>query len=99
LKNGIDLSHRGLMISLKKGSVSVTFDRVIKTVNGSISGIKMTTYDPSVAYISKGSLTAIKEIDVNKFYEMIGHCGVDCLKKTTNIHGLKLNREFKVALS
>jgi DUF4097 and DUF4098 domain-containing protein YvlB len=37
LKNGFDISNKGLMISLKKGSVSVTFDRVIKTVNGSIS--------------------------------------------------------------
>jgi hypothetical protein len=96
LKNGLDLSKKGLMISLKKGSVTVTFDRVIKTVNGSISGIKMTTYDPSVAYIAKDSLTAIKEIDVNKSHEMIRHCGVDRLKKTTNIHGLKLKGEFKV---
>jgi hypothetical protein len=39
LKNGFNLSDKGLMISLKKVSVSVTFDRVIKTVNGSISGI------------------------------------------------------------
>jgi hypothetical protein len=81
------------MISLKKGSVSVTFDRIIKAVNGSISGIKLTTYDPSV---SKGSLTSIKEIYVNKFHEMIGHCGVDRLKKTANIYGLKSRREFKV---
>jgi hypothetical protein len=56
----------------------------------------MTTYDPSVAYIAKASLTAIKEIDVNKFHEMIGHFGVDHLKKTANIHGLKLKGEFKV---
>jgi hypothetical protein len=96
LKNGFNLSNKGLMISLKKGSVSVTFDRVIKTINGSISGIKMATYDPSLAYLSKGSLTAIKEINVNKVYEMIGHCGVDRLKKTANIHGLKLKGEFKV---
>jgi hypothetical protein len=96
LKNGFDLSNKGLMISLKKGSVFITFDRVIKTVNGSISGIKMTTYDPSVAYLAKGSLAAIKEIDVNKFHEMIGHCGVDRLKKTANIHGLKLKGEFKI---
>jgi hypothetical protein len=27
---------------------------------------------------------------------MIGHCGVDHLKKTANIHGLKLKGEFKV---
>jgi hypothetical protein len=33
---------------------------------------------------------------VNKFHEMIGHCGVDCLKKTANIHGLKLKGEFEV---
>jgi hypothetical protein len=95
LKIGFDLSNKGLMISLKKESVSVTFDRVIKTINGSISGIKMTKYYPSVAYTAKGSLTAIKN-DVNKFHEMIGHCGVHRLKKTTNIHGLKLKGEFKV---
>jgi hypothetical protein len=96
LKNEFDLSNKGLMISIKKRSVSVTFDRVIKTVNGSISGLKVNTYDPSVAYIAKGSLTAIKEIDVNKFHEMIWHCGVDQLKKTVNIHSLKLKGEFKV---
>jgi hypothetical protein len=96
LKNGFNLSNKVLMISLKKGSVSVTFDRVIKTVNGSISGIKMTTYDPSVAYLAKVNSTKIKEIDLNKFHEMIGHCGVDRLQKTANIHSLKLKGEFKV---
>jgi hypothetical protein len=96
LKNGFNLRNKGLIISLKKGSVSVTFDRVIKTVNGSISGIKMTTYDPSVGYLAKGGLTAIKEIDVNKFHEMIGHCGVDRFNKTANIHGLKLKGKFTV---
>jgi hypothetical protein len=53
----------------------------------------MTTYDPSVAYLAKGSLTSIKKIDVNTFHKMIGHCDVDRLKKTA--HGLKLKGEFK----
>jgi hypothetical protein len=79
-----------LWVNLKRGSVFVM------TVNGSISGIKMTTYGPSVAYLAKGSLTEIKEINLNKFHEMIGHCGADRLKKTANIHGLKLKGEFKV---
>jgi hypothetical protein len=96
IEERIQFEQQGLMISLKKGSVSVTFDRVIKTVNGSISGIKMTTHDHFVAYLANGSLTAIKEIDVNKFHEMIGHCGVDRLKKTANIDGLKFKGEFKV---
>jgi hypothetical protein len=43
-----------------------------------------------------GSLYAIKEIDVKKFDEMIAHCGVDRLKKTVNIHELKLKGEFMV---
>jgi hypothetical protein len=34
--------------------------------------------------------------NLNKFHEMIGHCGVDRLKKTTIIHGLKLKGGFKV---
>jgi hypothetical protein len=48
------------------------------------------------SYLAKGSLTEIKEIDVNKFHEIIGHCGVVRLKKTRNIHGLKLKGDFKV---
>jgi hypothetical protein len=96
LKNGFNLRNKGLMINMKKGSVSITSYRVIKTINGSISDIKMITCDPSVDFISKGSLTSIKEIYVNKFHKMIGHCSVDRLKKTANIHGLKLKGEFKV---
>jgi hypothetical protein len=96
LKNGFNLRNKGLMISLKKRSVSFTFDRVIKTVNGSIFGVKMTTYDPPLAHIAKGNLISIKEIDVNKFHEMIGHCSVDRLKKTANILNLNFKRDFKV---
>jgi hypothetical protein len=33
---------------------------------------------------------------VNKFHEMIGHCGVGRLKKTTHIHDLKLKGELEV---
>jgi hypothetical protein len=33
---------------------------------------------------------------VSKFHEMIGHCGVDQLKKNASIHGLKLKGPFKV---
>jgi hypothetical protein len=46
--------------------------------------------------LQKLSLTAIKEIDVNKCHEVIGHFDVDRLKKTANIQSLKLKGEFKV---
>jgi hypothetical protein len=83
------------MISLKNRSVSIKFDRVTKTVNVSIFGIKMTSYDPYVVYIAKGNSNEIKENYLSKFLKIIGHCGVDYLK-TANIHGLKLKGEFKV---
>jgi hypothetical protein len=92
LKNGFDLSNKRLMISLKKASVSVTFNRVIKTVNGSVSDIKKITYYPSVAYITKGYSTAIKEMDVNKFHEMIGYRDVDRLKKTAKIFAVEVEK-------
>jgi hypothetical protein len=82
------------MISLNKGSISVTFDRVIKTMNRSISGIRMITYDTSVAYIAKGTFTEINEMDVKNIHEMIGQCGVDSLNKTANILSLNLKEEF-----
>jgi hypothetical protein len=37
-----------------------------------------------------------RSVDVNKFHEMIGHCGLDFLKKTAQVHGLKLKGDFKV---
>jgi hypothetical protein len=35
---------------------------------------------------------------VNKFHEMIGHCGDDCLQKTAQVYGLKLKGDFKVCM-
>ena len=96
IKNGFNLSNKGTSICLTKGSSSITFDRVIKTLSGTISGIKMVPNDSSVAYAAHGIQDSTKTIDINKFHEMIGHCGFDRLKKTAEIHGLKLKGELKV---
>jgi hypothetical protein len=96
IKNGFKLSNNGTSICLTKGSASITFDRIINTLSGSISGFKMVSHQSSVAYVAKGKLELIKSIDINKFHEMIGHCGFDCLKRTATIHGLRLKGELKV---
>ena len=46
LKNGFNWSNQGL----SKGSVSVTFDRVMKTTNGFVSGIRMSVHESPVDY-------------------------------------------------
>jgi hypothetical protein len=41
-------------------------------------------------------MDANKRIDVNKFHKMIVHLSLDCLKKTSQVHGLKLKGDFEV---
>jgi hypothetical protein len=90
LKNGFRLSNKNENISLTKGSASITFDRIIKSLDGTVSGIKMIYLDSPTAYVSQNKLDSGKSVNVNKFHEMIRHCGLNCLKKTAQVHGLKL---------
>ena len=96
LKNGFKISNKGLSISLSKGSATVTFDRLIRTTNGSVSAIKMSINTPPVAYSATKSSITSKGIKINTFHEMLGHCGLDRLQKTASIHDLKLTGNFKV---
>jgi hypothetical protein len=96
LNNGFKLSNEGENISLTKGSASITFDGIIKSSDGTVSGIKMVSLDSSTAYVAQNKADSSKGIDVNKFHEMIGHCGVDRLKKTAQVDRLKLKGNFKV---
>jgi hypothetical protein len=96
LKNGFKLSNKNENISLTKGSASITFDRIIKSLDGTVSGIKMIYLDSWTAYIAQNKLDSVKSVDMNKFHEIIGHCGLDRLKKTAQVHGLKLKGDFKI---
>ena len=50
LKKGHKISNEDVIISLSKGSSSISFDRIYNTKdNGTLSGIKMSIYDSSVA--------------------------------------------------
>jgi hypothetical protein len=96
-KNGFKLSNENENIFLTKDSASITFDRIIKSLDGTVSGIKMVYLDSPTAYVAQNKLDSGKSVDVNKFHEIIGHCGLDCLKKTAQVHGLKLKGDFKVS--
>jgi tRNA A37 threonylcarbamoyltransferase TsaD len=86
LKKGFKLSNKGENISLTKGSSSISFDRIIKSLDVSVSGIKMVSLDIHTAYVAQNKLESSNSVDVNKFHEMILHFGLDCLKKTANVH-------------
>jgi hypothetical protein len=86
LKNGFKLSNKNENISLSKGSASITFDRIIKSLYGTVSGVKMVYLDSPIAYVDQYKLDSGKSVNVNKFHEIIGHCGLDRLKKTAQVH-------------
>jgi hypothetical protein len=95
LKKGYKLSNKGLSICLSKGAVSVTFDRVLRTANGSVSGIKLSINESPVAYNTISNFRPGKSININDFHKMLGHCGSDRLQKTAKIHSLKLSGKFE----
>ena len=76
--------------------MSITFDRVINTLSVTISGVKMVSYKSSVVHVAQGNSDSVKDIDINKFHEVIGNCVFDRLKKTARIHCLRLKGELKV---
>jgi hypothetical protein len=96
LKNDSTLSNKGVSIRLSKGSVSVRFDRVLQTTSGFVSGIKIFVYDSPVIYNATKGLISNECIDINKFHEIFGHCGLDRLQKTAKIHDFKLKGDFEV---
>jgi hypothetical protein len=73
----------------------VTFDRVIRTTNSYVSGIKLLVNEYPVVYNNLSGPFYGKKGDINELHKMLGHCDSDRLEKTTKIHDLKLNGEFK----
>ena len=96
LKKGHKISNQDVIISLSKGSSSITFDRIYNTKDdGIVTWIKMSINNSSVAYNSISDPVSKKNVDINLFHKMLGHCGSDRLEKTAKIHDFKLHGEFK----
>jgi hypothetical protein len=94
LKKGHMINNDKITISLSKGLTKVTFDKVFKAKDGVVLGVKMIAYNDPVAY-SAVNMDLKKGVEINKFHKMLGHCGSDKLKKTTNIHGFRSIGEYK----
>jgi hypothetical protein len=81
---------------LSKASVSIDFDSVIRTTNGSVAGIKFLVNESPDIYSSLSYPFYGKRVKIKEFHKMLGHCGSDRLEKTTKIHDVKLKGEFKI---
>jgi Reverse transcriptase (RNA-dependent DNA polymerase) len=98
LKNGFKLTNDGVIVSLTKKHVTLTFDHVIKTLDdGCVTGVMMrpiVTEKPhdGCAHTSIGKE---RSFDINHLHRVFGHCGLETLKNTVKMHGLKYSGEFK----
>jgi hypothetical protein len=61
-----------------------------------VSGVKMQESNPPMANHATNDVRNDKRINVNKFHEILCHCGVGRLRKTAFIHELKLKGDVKL---
>jgi hypothetical protein len=65
IKNEFDLSNKVDKIFFTKESASITFDRIIKSLDGKVSGIKIISLDFPADYVAQSKLNSINSIDVS----------------------------------
>ena len=90
LKNGFKIGNDDIIIHLSKGSTTLSFDRVLKTKNGFVSGVCLNPVSVELAGNVVDSKKAEVKFDINKLHKAIGHCGEEALKITAKSYDWKL---------
>jgi hypothetical protein len=98
LMNAFTLANDGVIVSLTKKDVTLTFDFLIKTFgDGCVTGVMMkpiikTIIHDGYAHISIGME---RSLDINHPHKVFGHCGLETLKCTSKMYGLKHSGNFE----
>jgi hypothetical protein len=95
LKNGFNLSNDGEIIQLSKGNVTITFDKVVRTKNGFVPGIKLLQV---LGDVGTSVLETKKHntIDVNNLHKVLGHCGEVNARLTGKAYDYEVTVKFDV---
>jgi hypothetical protein len=80
---------------MSKGNVTFTFDKVVRTKNGFVPGIKLF---PVWGDVGTLVLETKKHeiIDVNNFHKILGHCGEVNARLTGKAYGYEVTGKFDV---
>jgi hypothetical protein len=95
LKNGFNLSNDGKIIKLSKGNVILTFDKVVRTKNGFVPGIRLLQV---LDDIGTSDLESKKRdtIDVNNLHKTLDHCSEVNSRFTGKAYGYEVTDKFDV---
>jgi hypothetical protein len=96
LQNSFKLSNENVSIHLSKGPVMLTFDQIIKTMNGFVTGVNTKTLTPEAIYNGVVNTTVSEAYDINYLQKAFGCCGLETLKKTARMYGFKFKGQFEV---
>jgi hypothetical protein len=97
VENGFKLSSNYVIVSLKK-HVTLTFDHLIKTLDdGCVTGVMMRPIVSEKLYSAYAhtSIGSDKILEINYLHRVFGHCGLETLKSTVQMYGLKHSGEFE----
>ena len=69
LKNGSNLSNKGQVITVQKGSMTILFDQIANTKNGFIAGVIMHPTNTQITVLAKA------KVSYQQAHQMLGHAG------------------------
>jgi hypothetical protein len=95
LKNGFMIGNEYIIIHLRKGSTTFSFDRVLETKNGYLSGVRLNLISIKTAENVVNSKKYEVKFDMNNLCKANGHCGKEALRITAKSYDWKLLRKFE----
>jgi hypothetical protein len=95
LKHGFKISNDGEIIKLSKGNVTLSFDKVVRTKNGFVPGIKLLQVLSDVG-TSVFKTEKRDTIDVNNLHKILGHYGEVDSRLTGKAYGYEFTGQFAV---
>ena len=86
LAQGWLISNKGSLLTIKKGTTSISFDRIFKTKDGLLAGVDMIPRGESANL----TLQTTKPQDINYMHRILGHSYSDTLRNTAKYYDIPL---------
>ena len=96
LKNGFNLGNEDVVMKLMKGNTTLYFDRMLKTKNGFVSGIKLLPIlGNNIATTAVEENKVKPKININNLHKILGHCGEVATRMTGKSFGYDVTGDYK----
>jgi hypothetical protein len=96
LKKCFKVVNDGVAVSLNYKHVKLTFDHVIHSTDGSVTGVLMKSIlHNSINGFANASISNQRTYDINHLHKLFGHYGQETLNNTSKMYGFKSSGNFE----